>query len=134
MVHKFPLTKFLMWEKSHVNESCQGEKSDTLLKRANQTEAAGFGRQQVWKNKTKLKYMAFWLQGLGHTQSHYKDSAWELETRLNWSGAKLHHFCHGRLGLWQTMVPFICIFSQFPSSKGAGRLFSTDLFDSSFHK
>lgn len=64
-----------------------------------------------------------WLQGLGHTMSHYKDSAWELKTRLNWSGAKLHHLCHRHLGLSQAMEPFICIFSPFPSSKGAGHFF-----------
>lgn len=60
--------------------------------------------------------------------SHDKDAAWQLETRLNWSGAKLHHQCHRHLGLSQAMEPFICIFSRFPSGEGVGPLFQAGLY------
>lgn len=64
-------------------------------------------------------------------RTHNKDSAWELKTRLNWSGPKLHHQCYGHHGLSWAMEPFICILSPFPSSEGVGHLFSVGLFCSS---
>lgn len=76
-------------------------RSDLIFKRANHTGWDSFGSSSV-----KIGFLVMRLR----TLSHYKESACELKTRLNCSGAELHHQCHRHLGLSQAIQPFICMF------------------------